>query len=208
MSIETELKFTVTDSILFDKIASLNEIAGYRTIDRGRQKIIDNCFDTPDYRLFKGKIVFRLRVLKNKSVLTFKADKDSTGSYYQRIEIESKTDATVKDICKGNLPNLPPVKAFREKVGDVSLIPTLKTENSRHTILLTYKNTPHYELVLDDVTFTGPRGTAAVKELEVESLFDTDNDLETIGAWLTKRFDLKVAGPSKYILGMELVGKV
>ncbi len=208
MALETELKFTVTDRALFNKITSLNEIAGYGTIDRGKQKIIDNCFDTPDYRLFKGKIVFRLRVLKNKSVLTFKANKESTGSYYQRIEIESETKATVEDISSGNFPNIPPVQAFREMVGDVSLIPTLKTKNNRHTILLTYKNTPHYELVLDDVTFTGPRGIEAVKELEIESLFDTDNDLEAIGAWLTKRFKLKTAGPSKYILGMELVGKL
>ena len=62
--------------------------------------------------------------------------------------------------------------------------------------------------MLDDVTFTGPRGTAAVYELEVESLFDTHEDLETIGLWLSERFELHPAGPSKYILGMELVGNV
>ena len=208
MAIETELKFMVTDKALFKKIAALKEIAGYQTIDRGLQKITDNCFDTPDNMLFSGKIVFRLRVLDHKSVLTFKTHKKSTGSFYQRIEIESETEASVKDITSGNLPDLPPVKALYEKVGNIPLSVNLKTENHRHSILLTYKNTPHYELVLDDVTFTGPCGTAKVKELEVESLFDTDNDLKAIGAWLKKRFDLKPAGPSKYILGMELVGKV
>ena len=208
MAIETELKFTVTDKAIFKKIAALNEIAGYGTIDRGLQKITDNCFDTPDNRLFNGKIVFRLRVLDHKSVLTFKTHKKSTGSFYQRIEIESETEASIEDIISGNLPDLPPVKALRKTVGNVPLKVNLKTENRRHSILLTYKNTPHYELVLDDVTFTGPRGTAKVKELEIESLFDTDNDLKAIGAWLKKRFDLKPAGPSKYILGMELVGDI
>ena len=36
----------------------------------------------------------------------------------------------------------------------------------------------------------------------------TDEDLHRIGTWLTERFDLKPAGPSKYILGMNLVGNV
>ncbi len=208
MAIEKELKFTVTDKTLFNKIAALKEIADYQTFDRGLQKITDNCFDTPDNMLLDGKTVFRLRVLGHKSVLTFKTHKESTGSFYQRIEIETETDASIEDITSGNLPNLPPVKALRETVGNVPLKVNLKTENNRQCILLSYNNVPHYELVLDDVTFTGPLGIAKVKELEVESLFDTDNDLEAIGEWLKKRFDLKPAGPSKYILGMELVGKV
>lgn len=157
MAIEKELKFTITDRALFGEIAALKEIAGYGTIDRGLQKITDNCFDTPGNWLFNGKFVFRLRVMDHKSVLTFKSHKASTGSFYQRDEIESETKAAVKDIISGNLPDLPPVEAFREMVGDVPLSLSLKTENSRHSILLTYKNTPHYELVLDDVTFTGPR---------------------------------------------------
>ena len=208
MAIETELKLTVTDRALFKNILSLKEIAGYQTIDRGLKKITDTCFDTPDNLLFDGKAVFRLRVLYHKSVLTFKTHKKSTGSYYQRIEIESETEASVKDITSGKLPDLPPVKAFHDMFGTVPLKVNLKTENKRHSILLTYKNTPHYELVLDDVTFTGPRGTAKIQELEVESLFDTDNDLKAIHAWLKKRFHLKLAGPSKYILGMKLVGNV
>ncbi|MFC1541947.1 hypothetical protein ACFL50_05815, partial [Candidatus Latescibacterota bacterium] len=65
---------------------------------------------------------------------------------------------------------------------------------------------PHYELVLDDVTFIGPRGIYKVCELEVESLDGTDEELEKIGAWLKERFDLEYAGPSKYILGMKKVG--
>ena len=208
MAIETEIKFVVHDRALFDRIISLEEIAGYKTIDKGLKKISDTYFDTHDNRLFNGEIVFRMRVLENKSVLTFKAHRESAGSIYRRLEIESDTNADADDIRSGNLPDIPPVKAFLDKMGNVSLSTSLKAENSRYTILLTHKNIPHYELVLDDVTFSGPRGTSSVCELEVESLIGTDNDLENIGAWLKQRFDLQPAGPSKYILGMKLVGKV
>jgi len=208
MAVETELKFTVNDRVVFKNIKSLGEIAGYRTIDKGLQKITDTYFDTEDKRLFNGKVIFRLRVIKNKSLLTFKSHKASTCSAYQRNEIESETNANIDDISSGNLPDIPPVRTLLEKMGAFPLSPSLKTENNRYVILLTRNNTPRYELVLDDVVFTGPRGTAAVYELEVESLFDTHDDLENIGLWLSERFELQPAGPSKYILGMELVGNV
>ena len=35
-----------------------------------------------------------------------------------------------------------------------------------------------------------------------------DEDLKRIGNWLTGRYDLIQAGPSKYLCGMELVGKL
>ena len=208
MAVETELKFTVHDKALFNCIKSLSDIAGFRTVDRGLQKITDTYFDTQDNRLFNGKVVFRLRVVENKSLLTFKSHKASTGSAYQRNEIESETSANVDDISSGNLPDIPPVKALLENMGSFPLLPSLKTENNRYTIFLAHNNTLYYELVLDDVVFTGPCGTAAVHELEVESLFDTHDDLETIASWLTERFELQPAGPSKYILGRELVGNV
>lgn len=208
MAVETELKFTVHDKALFDRIKSLGEITGYQTIQKGLQKITDTYFDTQNNRLLNGNVAFRLRVTEHKSVLTFKSHKASAGSTYQRIEIESETNANVEDISSGNMPDIPPVKALQEKMGTISLSPSLKTENNRYTIFLSHNNTLYYELVLDDVVFTGPRGTAVVYELEVESLFDMHDDLENIGSWLTEQFELQPAGPSKYILGMELVGNV
>ena len=208
MAVEIELKFAVHDTELFNCIKSLSDIAGYRTIDKGLQKITDTYFDTQDNWLFNGKAVFRLRAIGGKSLLTFKSHKAPTGSAYQRNEIESETSTNVDDISSGNLPDIPPVRALLENVGSFPLSPSLKTENNRYIILLARNDTLYYELVLDDVTFTGPRGTMAVYELEIESLFDTHDDLETIASWLTERFELQPAGPSKYILGMELVGNV
>ena len=208
MAIETEIKFVVRNKKLFDNILSLKDIAGYKTSDCGLIKISDTYFDTPDNRLYNGKAVFRLRAAGNKPVLTFKSSQKSDGSFFRRLEIEYPADITDDEIMNGRLPDIPPSRAFLEKFGNVSLSVSLKAENNRRKILLEKNNIPHFELVLDDVTFSGPRGTHSVCELEVESLAGTDEELEKIGAWLKNRFDLEFAGPSKYILGMNNVGNV
>jgi len=208
MAIEREIKFTVPDRTIFGKLAALESIAGYGIIDRGVRKQTDYYFDTPDNRLFHGKAVYRLRVINHKSVLTFKSHGKSAGTIYERIETEAETTATPDEVCRGKLPVLPPAEAFRTAIGDLPLHVSMINDNHRHQILLTCNNIPHYEMVLDSVTFTGPHGTAQVYEIEVESLFDTDSDLGEIAAWFRKNYRLKHAGPSKYIMGMQLVGMV
>ena len=208
MTIESEIKFTVPDRTLFDRVAALNEIAVYSTTDCGVSLHTDTYFDTADYRLYREKIVFRLRSSTSGSVLALKAQAPPGEGFYRRIEIEVPTDVTPEDIVRGHLPDLPPVTALFDRVGIVNLFRSLEATNTRRIIILNRGNEPCYELVLDDVTFCGPKGTAGVLELEVESLTGTDDGLQHIGRWLTGHFDLRPAGPSKYILGMELVGGV
>jgi|GEM_PF-1025028 inorganic triphosphatase YgiF len=208
MAIETEIKFEVPDKELFDRIVPLKDIAGYSLSDRGLITISDTYFDTPDNRLFNEKAVFRLRVIGGKPVLGFKSRQRSGGSFYRRLEIESPADITPADILTSPLPELPPCRAFREKFGAVQLSVSMSAGNNRRRILLEKDGAAQFELVLDDVTFTGPRGTHSVCEIEVESLGGSDEELECIGSWLKKKFALNYAGPSKYILGMKHVGNV
>ena len=208
MPIESEIKFTVPDKRIFNRVASLKAIAGYKTVDKGVKPHTDTCFDTRDFLLFRGQAVFRLRRCENESVLTFKFQGTSKDNIYRRIEIEHKTDASVEDIAHGHLPDIPPVKALYEHMGSVKLAPSLTVSNRRRIFLLTQKDIPCFELVLDDIMFSGPGGERGIYELEIESLTGSDDSLKRIGAWLAGRFDLKHAGPSKYILGMKLVGRV
>lgn len=208
MSIESEIKFTVPDRALFPQIAALTEIAGYNACDEGVRAHRDTCFDTAGRLLFRSKAVFRLRETAAGSLLTFKTQADDGAGFYRRIEVQTSTELTVADIARGNLPDIPPIAELRNRFGDIALLPALTVENSRRTILLSFRcGQPGFELVLDDVTFTGPRGMARILELEVEALED-DSALPAIGAWLRERFPLAPAGPSKYILGMELVGGI
>ena len=208
MGIEIELKFTAADSATLDRVAALDTLAGYRVEARGLIHIRDTAFDTPDRLLYHGGAVFRLRERGDARALTFKAHAPSDGEYYRRIEEESPTTASAEDIARGNLHDIPPVRRLRERFGEVSLSPCLTTENERRVFHLIRDGVSRYELVLDDVTFTGPRGIARTCEVEVEALTDDHSDLEDIGRWLGKRFALTKAGPSKFLLGMNLVGEM
>lgn len=208
MSTESEIKFVVPDKSLFEKILSLREIEGYCFIDKGITEITDYYFDTPDMKLYYGKAVFRLRVTKEKSVLTFKTQKKKEGNVYRRNEIESETAASVDDIISGNIGENEALRAFRDCFCDVEILNILKNENSRHIILLSRNDIPNYEMALDSVTFTGPGGKANIFELEIETLTGNHEDIESIGDWLKGRFFLEHAGPSKYLHGMRLVGGI
>ena len=208
MGTEKEVKFTVRNKDVFQKIMSLNEIAGYTTLDKGFVKIEDNYFDTENGALFKGKTVFRLRVQNGIKLLTFKAGKETTASYYVRTEIENKTAANVEDIISGKLPDEPPVKALLERMGNIKLFLSMKSKNNRRKIDLIRNGVSIYEIALDDCVFSGPRGEASVMELEIEALTEFHEDLEEVGKWIGKLLSLEPAGPSKYILGMTLVGSV
>ena len=125
---------------------------------------------------------------------------------YRRIEINHLLGCSLERAISDGLPDSPPLEALRERMGDIRLEPSLSVVNDRHTLILSSDDESRFELVLDDVTFSGPRGEVHIRELEVESLSGSDDELRAIARWLTGRFELEPAGPSKYIRGMELVG--
>jgi len=206
MPIESEIKFAVKNRNVFDQIAALREIASFETRSRGIHIHRDIYFDSPDLLLFRSKAVFRLRESRKGRMLTFKAQAAGGGDFYRRFEVETPVDVSVKDIESGVMPLVPPVEELRKRIGNIPLAPALTVENHRRVIMLSRTGVPRFELDMDDVVFIGPRGTAETLELEVESLGWEDASLRDIGAWLRERFELEPAGPSKYILGMEMVG--
>ncbi len=207
MPIESEIKFTVPLREVFDRIRALPEVAGFQLRDTGVHAHRDTYFDTPDRLLLRSKVVFRLRESRRDAVLAFKAQAPGGGDFYRRVEVEAQTDVTVSGISGGVRPPVPPVEELRKRFGDLTLEPALTVANNRRIITLSRIGIPRFEMALDDVTFTGPRGSASVLELEVESLGWEDSALRDIAQWLRERFPLEPAGPSKYILGMELVGR-
>jgi inorganic triphosphatase YgiF len=215
MACETEIKYTVPDPALFTAVTDLAEIAGYSVEDRGIARHTDTYLDTTDRLLFHTKIVLRLREHADHTDLTFKARAEScpdtsapieSDELYRRIEIDQRLDMTSERVISDGIPESPPLDALRARVGEVHLEPSLTVVNDRHTLILHGDGMSCFELVLDDVTFTGPRGMAHVRELEVESIDGSDAELMAVARWCTDRFSLEPAGPSKYILGMGLVG--
>lgn len=205
---ETEIKFTVPDRAIFEGILALDDILGLAVEDRGLQPHRDIYFDTSDQLLYGSKVVFRVREKDRRQVLTFKAQASSGGAAYRRIEVEETVSIMPEDLDRGNFPDSKPLTALRGRLGGVALTPCLTVDNDRHVLMLTREGAERYEMVLDDVTFHGCGGDVPVLELEVEMYGGDEDELHRIGLWLRERFDLRDAGPSKYILGMDLAGGV
>lgn len=206
MPIESEIKFTVPDRSVFDRIRALREVAEFDLRDTGLHGHRDTYFDTPDRLFLRSKAVFRLREGRRGAVLAFKTQAPGGGDFYRRVEVEAPAEVSAADIARGVRPAVPPVEELRKRFGDPVLEPALTVTNNRRILIMSRIGIPRFEMALDDVTFSGPRGSASVLELEVESLGWEDAALRDIAAWLRERFPLEPAGPSKYILGMELVG--
>ncbi len=210
MSTETEIKFTVPDGSVLDRLAALTGAAGFTVEDAGSVMIVDTCFDTSDLRLFHEKVVFRHRRKNDAMVLTFKAQGTSGASpedgIHRRIEVEAPTTLTPNDLTTGHRIDHPACHALRERMGDVVITPSLIVRNRRRLCNLVRDGSVLFEMALDDVEFAGPKGKRPVRELEVEAKGGSDEDLAGIAAWFGERFDLEPAGPSKYILGMTMVG--
>jgi len=206
MPLETEIKFTVGDKTLFARIAGLGSIAGYTAVDRGIRAHSDRYFDTRDFKLYYGETVLRLRRSAESSVLTLKAHAPSEEGLWRRMEISEPTVLSADDIAAGLAADLPPCTALFDRFGKVELMQSLSAGNNRRVIELVRGDEALYELVLDDVSFSGPGGCAEVLELEVEALAGEAGNLFDIGIRLRESFGLSDAGPSKYRLGMELVG--
>lgn len=209
MVIESEIKFSVPDTATLEAVGALDEIAGFAVLPQGLKAHTDTYFDTAGHTLFHGKAVFRLREKNDAKILTFKSqapDSAPNDRIHRRIEIECATTVTPDDIIAGAAAGLPPFEALTGQFGSLSLTVSMAAENRRRVFQLVRDNFPRFELVLDDVIFSGPGGKRRILEIEIESLGGSDSDLETIGAVLAGRFTLSPAGPSKYILGMGLVG--
>jgi len=211
MPIETEIKFTAPDKATLDSLATLTAIAGFTVAESGLKPHTDTYFDTPERSLYYGRAVLRLREKGGRRVLTFKAQSEGGipgDALHRRVEIECETDASPGEIIHGMAGNSGPMRALRERIGNDPVEISMTGRNERRVFILERDGRALFEMVLDDVLFTGPEGELRIYEVEVESTGGGDDDLRNIGMELRERYGLEPAGPSKYIHGMTAVGGI
>lgn len=210
MAIEKEIKFTVKKSGILEKIHEMGKICGFVFSDIKEEPHEDVYFDTPDYLLYKEKMVLRLRKNSTGKKLAFKAQsvESFTGGIHRRIEIETEVRYKPSDICKGKADSESPLRGLFGRTGLVVLMEVLKVKNKRKIMDVFRGNKKICEIVSDDVRFSGPGGKRKTMELEIELADGTENDITKIADVISEKFRLEPAPPSKYLLGMELVGGI
>ena len=192
---ETEAKLIVKDRKIFDRISRMGHILDFSLKPVGRFLQRDIYYDTADRKLAGCGAVCRIREVDGDKVITFKRRVGYEKGVSEREELEVPLEEGSTD----------PIQRMRELTGE-DLLKVLEVENQRTVFHLVKGDEVHFELVLDDVTFRGHRGTQRYLEIELERKRGSKEDMLKIAEFLKGEFDLMSSPKSKYEIGLEAVG--
>ena len=200
--LEREAKFIIPSAETAEALHALSSIGKLRVHTRKSVEQRDVYYDTPDHAILSGGGSLRVRYSGTGKVYTLKVGVVS-GASTNREEIEEP--AGDRDLPAwlellrrdGRLPSFFPTH---------SPVPVLEIHNRREKMDLEDRTGAHVEMVLDQVRFSGPRGQAEARELELELLSGPETVLDEAVSWLAERFVLPPSEKSKYQLAMSLVG--
>ena len=103
--------------------------------------------------------------------------------------------------------NIEPIRRMRKLLGTgEGIVKILTVDDERTTIHLNKDGKVCFELTLDNVTFTGPKGARKHQESELEKRNGDEADMLNIMDFLKSRFDLTPSSESKYETGLKAVG--
>ena len=218
MNLETEVKLiskqedrktksSVSEANIFRRIRDMDDILGFSTEIVGKTPQKDTYYDTPDHKLAKAGAAYRIREKGDKLIATFKKERTRKEGLFKREEFEVPIKRGDMGRAASGEMNIEPIFRIRELLGvGESIVEILTVEDERTTICLNKDGKVHFELTLDDVTFTGGKGMKRHREIEVEKKDGDEADMLNIVAFLKSKFDLTPSSESKYEIGLKAVG--
>ena len=170
----------------------------------------DTYFDTTDGVLRAADASLRLRRLGATCLGTLKLPQAQSWAVMERQEIEwdippDKAPARATDA--DTLPLIPPEVAAQLREHGVQYVaPVLTVLTARRTGQAMGADGFVAEVALDESTFTGRRGEAQQRELELELKAGSPSRLHEMAQALGVQFDLQPSAQSKFAAGMAQVG--
>jgi len=204
---EVELKYTITDDLIADRI--LNDPTLNKIKEPGSEKTINMYslyYDTIDYDLSKAKIAFRMRKENDKIQATVKWDGKVENGKHAREEINLALNDTT-------YMNNPTIEIFskspvEEKLVESSkgkrLIPIMKMDFVRNQFRVD-DGEIICEVSVDKGQIIVGKAKTQISELEVELFLGKEEKLVKLGEELAKKYNLVPENQSKFVKGMELV---
>ena len=180
--------------------------AGYLAHPRGTSEIVDEYFDTPDWRLCKAGWSYRLRATEDGLRITLKQLAKQRSNVFEREEIEQHLFAPLHQ------PGTPPPGPVAERLSgmlgpNLQLRPLFSQRNCRQTYHLSHPDHPHahVELALDRVQVeTDP--PMSYGEIEFELHEGPVNALQDLTGVMEQQHDLIPARVSKFQRGLFAAG--
>ena len=157
---ETEAKLVVKDPAAWKELQGLKRLGPFRRILSAREAQVNTYWDTRDLRLRAGRTVLKLREVKGRAELTFKAEKSYRGGISERLEISRILDRKALRRLKQGSLEMEPVRWARALAQRRRLAPVLVLLTDRRRI-----TAGHLEVELENLDAPPAIYRRALKEL-------------------------------------------
>ena len=199
---EIEAKFTLPDRDVFQRLMSVDRLAGF-SLSAGRVKQVrDTYLDTVERLILRAGYACRRREQSEGILITLKGLGGAQGAVHRREELQVLISS-----------DLPPAQwspsSVRDRVlqliGSAPLLPLFELQQLRTVRLMTQGERPVAELSLDDVQVKAGNREQVYLEMEVElETQGTEDDLSAIVACLRDEWQLKPEPLSKFERALTL----
>ena len=197
---ETELKLRFTNKEGYDRLLSRKRLSSM--VSRTMMAIY---YDTPDRRLHREQISYRVRKEGDRYIATIKAKGGAKDGIHQRLEWNIVQPDAVPD----------PSRFLTHEVFSTDSTQTLKkiltvmghrTQFIRRTSNITSPEAV-IELCVDDGFLSAGGKTEEIWELELELCSGSEEYLKKLGEFFCKEYDLVPENQSKYARCLALLGE-
>lgn len=203
--VETELKLRLTDPQQWTRLLAspwLRELSG------GTAPVSQNLssiyFDTPDLKLHRCGIAYRLRQEQDRWTATVKAGGSTVAGLHQRDEWNLPAPGPKPDPALFRDTSIGPI--ILQVVNSAALVPLFTTRFERYTLNLHTADGDQVELAVDRGEIEVKNCREPILEVELELKSGRPAALLALGAALSRQFPLLLENRSKYHRALQLAG--
>ncbi|CQR72938.1 CHAD domain protein [Sporomusa ovata DSM 2662] len=201
---EAELKLRLADPTCLNTLLNSSLLKELSTQPVYKQLLDTTYYDTPDQRLLKSRLSYRLRLADSHWTATVKADGTSDGGLHQRAEYNMEVANPLPTLMPFMLTDIG--ARLTAAVGEMPLEPIFRTRFERHILNLTAPDGSKIELALDDGEILAGDKQQKLLELELELKSGQPQALIWLGAALADEFPLLPEQDSKLYRAAMLSG--
>ena len=199
---EIEAKFVLPDMDTFQRLQTVDRLAGF-ALSAGRVKQVrDTYLDTVGRLILSAGYACRRREQSEGILITLKGLGGAQGAVHRREELEVLIPS---DLPPAQWPHSPVRERVLQLIGPAPLLPLFELQQTRTVRLMTQGERRVAELSLDDVHVKAGNREQAYLEMEVElKPQGTEDDLSAIVACLRDEWKLKPEPLSKFERALAL----
>jgi inorganic triphosphatase YgiF len=193
---EIEAKFALPDRDVFQRLQTVDRLAGFTLlVDRVKQ-VRDTYLDTAGRVILRAGYACRRREESEGILITLKGLGGAQGAIHRREELQVLIPS---DLPPAQWPPSPVRDRVLQLIGLAPILPLFELRQARTVRLVTLGERQVAELSLDDVRVTAGNREQVYLEMEVElKPHGTEDDLSAIVACIRDEWTLKPEPLSKF----------